>query len=110
MTTLNSSEMIGLFKFDNWNETDVRENVVVPLLKRLGYTRDSSNDIITEQPLSYPKLSLGRKKPSDPVLRGRPDYILDVEGRLRWVLEVKAPDEQITTDVREQAWSYSAHP
>jgi len=102
--------VFGDFNFERMNETDVRENIIVPLLRELGYRRDSDNDIITEQSLRYPKAFLGRKKSTDPKLRGKADYILEVDRRLRWVIEVKAPTIEIDDDDRDQAWTYAAHP
>ena len=81
--------MFGDFDFKRMSERDVRGSVLALFLRELGY-RHSTNTIITEQTLKYPKLSLGRKKTSDPELRGKADYILEVDGRRRWVLEAKA--------------------
>ena len=92
------------------NETDVREDLVVPFLSELGYKRGTANDIMRELFVSYPKESLGRKKPTDPTLRGRADYVLSVIGAGRWVLEVKSPSEQLDSEVIGQALSYAKHP
>jgi Type I restriction enzyme R protein N terminus (HSDR_N) len=92
------------------NETDVREEIATPLLAALGYQRGTANDIAREQPLSYSRKFLGRKKATDPPLRGRADYILSVIGVARWVLEVKAPNEDIDADAIDQALSYARHP
>jgi hypothetical protein len=62
------------------NEADVREDVAMPLLRRLGYATGTANDIIREKTLEYPNSFLGRKKKTDPPLRGRADYILTVLG------------------------------
>ena len=92
------------------NETDVREAVVVPLLESLGYATGTEFDIIREQALRYPQQFLGRKKPAkDPALRGRADYILQVRERVRWVLEVKGPNEPLNVDAAEQAYTYASH-
>ena len=67
--------------FASWNEQDVREEFLAPLLKQLGYAKGTESNIIREQSLSlrYPKAFLGRKKPkSDPILRGEADYICEV--------------------------------
>ena len=99
--------------FETFNETDVREEVIAPLLRQLGYRTGTDNNIIREQllRLRYPQSSLGRKKPkSDPVLRGKADYILQVKGRLSWVIESKSPGDPIGTDEIEQAWTYASHP
>jgi len=103
-------DWIRPFQFERMNETAVREDIIVFLLKDLGYLRDSPNNIIVEQPLRDPRISLGRKKPTDPILRGIADYILNIENRWRWVIEVKNPAEDITNDDRDQAWSYANHP
>lgn len=66
--------------------------------------------VFTQLPLKYNRLFLGHKKGSkDRPLRGEADYILDVDGRLRWVIEAKKPGP-ITDDDREQAYSYAMHP
>ena len=102
--------MFGEFNFDRMNETDVRENIVSPLLKELQYRHSTQNDVITEQTLRYPKSYIGRKKNKDLELRGKADYILEVDGRIRWVVEVKAPDLTIGADDIDQAYSYAYHP
>lgn len=95
---------------DTANETDVREDVAMPILTALGYARSTANDILREVSLKYSRQSLGRKKPTDPPLRGIPDYTLVVTGAGRWVLEVKAPNVEISRDEIEQAISYARHP
>ena len=92
------------------NETDVREEIAAPFLSALGYERGTTNDILREFSLAYDRVFLGRKKKSDPPLRGRADYVLSVIGAARWVLEIKAPSEEITRDMIEQAQSYARHP
>lgn len=92
------------------NEQDVREDFAAPLLKELGYAKNTAADIWRELPLSYERSYLGHKKPADQPLRGRPDYVLVVAGAGRWVLEVKAPDVDISRDQVEQVLSYARHP
>lgn len=97
-------------KIEDTNETDVREEVAVPLLAALGYERGTPNDISREMPLTYEREILGRRKPTDPPLRGRADYVLSVMGGGRWVLEIKGPNEPIDVAAIEQAISYGRHP
>lgn len=97
-------------KLEGANETDVRAEIAEPLLAALGYRRGTSNDISRELSLTYARQSLGRKKPSDPPLRGRADFVLSVLGAGRWVLETKAPHEAIDLDAIEQAITYARHP
>jgi hypothetical protein len=87
-----------------WNEQDVREIVLRPLLHNLGYAKDTKNDIITGYHLKHPWAKFGRKE--IPV-KAFADYILDVEGK-KWVLEAKPP-VPITDDDVDQSYSYAAH-
>lgn len=99
--------------FDQMNETDVREEFLSPLLNRLGYRSGADGNVTREQALSlrYPRFYLGRKNQrSDPYLRGRADYVLEVRGHARWVLEAKHPSKEIDDDVIEQSWTYANHP
>lgn len=98
-------------KFDDMNETDVREIIVRPLLNRLGYEHGTENTIRTEQTFRYAKAFLGRKNAAkDPPLVGRADYILEVASVGRWVVEVKGPGDELNREVVEQAHTYAAHP
>jgi hypothetical protein len=92
------------------NEADVREDVAMPLLRALGYAAGTANDIIREKALSYSNSFLGRKKKTDPPLRGRADYILTVLGAGSWTLEIKAEQVEIDQDAVEQALTYARHP
>ncbi|MCJ2043805.1 type I restriction enzyme HsdR N-terminal domain-containing protein [Methylobacterium sp. J-078] len=96
---------------EGMNETDVRETIVRPFIHALGYAHNTVNNIRTEVTLRYEKAFLGRKSPSkDPPLRGRADYICEVISHGRWVVEVKAPHEDLTLDISQQAHTYAAHP
>lgn len=96
--------------FDQMNEADVREELLAPLLDHLGYRSGTEGNVFRELSLRYPRSFLGRKKlKTDPYLRGRADYVLEVKGHARWVLEAKAPNENIDQDAIEQAWSYASH-
>ena len=96
--------------FVRMGEADVREEVLAPLVRLLGYRTGTKFDIIRKQSLRYPKVFLGRKNPTkDAELRGKADYLLEVAGRARWVLEAKAPGIEIDIDSIEQAWTYANH-
>lgn len=97
--------------FDAMNETDVREIIVRPMLARLGFEHGTLANIRTEVQLRYDRAFLGRKNPTkDPPLVGRADYVCEAISYGRWVVEVKAPSHELTTDDAEQAHTYSAHP
>src|SRR4030042_4077794 len=101
--------IFGEMKFDHMNETDVREDIISPLLHKLGYKKGTEFDIIRAQSLRYPKNILGRKKITAPPLRGEADYICDVKNKIRWIIEAKSPDTNIGIDDLEQAYSYACH-
>lgn len=87
------------------NETTIREEIILPLLKRLGYKRDT---IIRELHLNHPflKIGSGRKRHVQLV----PDYVLKVENSYAWVLDAKGPRENILDeDYVEQVYSYAVH-
>lgn len=98
-----------IYNFDSMGETDVREEIIAPLLRHLGYRSSTPNNVIREQHLSHPQLSLGRRKRTDPHLRGKADYICDAGGLVKWVIEAKAPGEVLDVLTEEQAWSYANH-
>ena len=97
--------------FENMNETDVREEIVRPLISRLGYRHGTEAYVQTEVRLSYGAAFLGRKDPKkDPLLQGRPDYVCGVVAAGRWIIEVKAPGAGIGRETVQQAHTYAAHP
>ncbi|MDH1291387.1 type I restriction enzyme HsdR N-terminal domain-containing protein [Comamonas terrigena] len=101
---------LGPRDFDAYNETDVREELIAPFLRHLGYRTGTEHNIRRELTLTYDRLSLGRRKEKDPILTGKADYICTAGGRVQWVIEAKPPREQLTTISEEQAWTYANHP
>lgn len=96
--------MFGPFTFKT--ETDVRECIIRPMLVALGHPPET---IKTGLFLKYQRGFIGRKKPNkDPLIRGAADYVVEVDERLRIVIEAKAPGA-INDDEREQAYSYAVH-
>lgn len=98
------------YNFDSMNEADVREEVVAPLLRHLGYQSGTANNVIRGQYLSYRRMPLGRRKPTVRVIRGKADYICSVGGLVNWVIEAKSPAEFLNELTEEQAWTYANHP
>lgn len=96
--------------FDKLNEADVREEIIAPLIRELGYRSDSTNNVLRELPLRYPLIFFGRKdKKKDQTLRGKADYVLEAARLVRWVIEAKSPAAAISQDDIEQAYTYANH-
>jgi hypothetical protein len=93
------------------SEAAVREEIIAPILKELGYRSNSDNDIRYELSLQYPHDYLGRKKPfADPPVRGKADYVCYAGGRVTWVVEAKSSASAMDRDEIEQAFTYARHP
>jgi hypothetical protein len=103
--------MFEQMNFEEMNEADVREEILAPLLRELGYRAGNLDNIIRGQWLRSPHSLPGQKgAEKDPLPRGRTDYILVAEGKIKWVIEAKSPDTELGHDEIEQAWTYANHP
>ena len=92
----------------DFKEDSVREEICHPLLLRLGYASSGANRIIRSKTLAHPFIMIGSKKRP---INTTPDYLLSVDQKYRWVLDAKAPDENIVSGKNvEQAYSYAIHP
>jgi len=90
-----------------FKEDAVREELIVPILNRLGYSASGENRIVRSKPLIHPFVYIGTKKYKVNVI---PDYLLAVGGSTKWVLDAKAPTEAILAGKNvEQAYSYAIH-
>jgi hypothetical protein len=90
----------------NWTEADVREEFIAPLLRLLGYEKDSDYDVNRESQhlLSKPFIMIGSKKQ-------KLDYALLVRRKTFWILEAKRPDpREIPIEAIFQAHFYAMHP
>lgn len=89
----------------DFKEDSVREVIVLPILKELGYEQ---KDIVRSKKLHHPFIKIGSKKRPINLI---PDYTLKVEENYAWVLDAKAPNQKLTvSDNVEQVYSYSSHP
>ena len=71
----------------------------------MGYTQ---THIVRSKSLQHPFLKIGSKKRPITLV---PDYLLKIEDSYAWVLDAKAPKEDIKTGGNiEQVYSYSIHP
>lgn len=90
-----------------FKEDSVREEIIAPLLKGLGYGASSPHKIIRSRRLVHPFVSIGSATKRISIV---PDYLLEANGKLAWTLEAKAPNEKIlNTKHAEQAYSYAIH-
>ncbi|KJU82016.1 DNA methylase N-4/N-6 domain protein [Candidatus Magnetobacterium bavaricum] len=89
----------------DFHEDSVREVIILPILKELGYQQ---KDIVRSKTLSHPFLKIGSKRRQINLI---PDYVLKVADNYAWVLDAKAPDKNVTeSDNIEQVYSYATHP
>ncbi|MCL1947044.1 MAG: type I restriction enzyme HsdR N-terminal domain-containing protein [Chitinivibrionia bacterium] len=86
-------------KVKDFNESDVRADIIEPIIKALGF---SGENIVREK---HFELQSGSKKEKTTLI---PDYLLKIGESYAWVLEAKAPDKNIF-DCVKQAYSYASH-
>lgn len=67
----------------HFKEDSVREVIVLPILRELGYTQDN---IVRSKTLQHPFVKTGIKKRPVNLI---PDYALKVENNFAWVLDAK---------------------
>lgn len=92
----------------DFKEDSVREEIIAPLLKELGYSASGKNKIIRSKALKHPYVYIGTKKHTIHII---PDYLMRVGEDDSWVLDAKAPHENILDGKNvEQAFSYAIHP
>ncbi|MDR1023733.1 MAG: type I restriction enzyme HsdR N-terminal domain-containing protein [Prevotellaceae bacterium] len=105
-------QIFGALNFDtlvdnpDFKEDSVREVIILPILKELGYAQEN---IVRSKTLEHPFLKIGSNKKIPVKLV--PDYALKVENNFAWVLDAKAPNKKIVNDENvEQVYSYAIHP
>lgn len=98
---------IAQIKDSSFKEDSVREEIIAPILKCLGYSAFTENRIIRSQSLTHPYVQFGTRREHVSII---PDYLLQVDGQNAFVLDAKAPSENIATGRNpEQAFSYAIH-
>jgi hypothetical protein len=106
-------KIFGRFDFScvddaEYKEDAVREDIIAPLLRRIGYSPGGPNKIIRSRSLTHPYALFGSKKRKIKII---PDYILEVEDEPCFVLDAKSPSQGITRgDNVAQVYSYAIHP
>jgi len=108
-----SQQMFVNFDFSllddpQFKEDSVREELITPLLKQLGYSAGGRFRIVRSKSLTHPFVYIGTKKHEVKII---PDYVLEVGNDHRWILDAKRPTENILSGKNiEQAFSYAIHP
>jgi hypothetical protein len=91
-----------------FKEDAVREEILVPIIKGLGYQVTGDNRVVRSKTLRHPYVSIGSSLQKISII---PDYVFLSEGKPHWVLDAKAPNENILKSRHaEQAYSYAIHP
>lgn len=91
-----------------FKEDSVREELVFPILKWLGYSASGENKIVRSKALTHPYVYIGSKKHPITII---PDYVLSTSDGETWILDAKAPDQNILKGKNpEQVFSYAIHP
>ena len=91
-----------------FKEDSVREEIVRPILKELGYSVGGLNRIVRSRSLEHPFVKIGSQERQVRII---PDYLLLVGNKPAWVLDAKSPTETITSGAHvEQTYSYAIHP
>lgn len=89
-------------------EDSVREELILPILKKLNYRAFGRNRIVRSKSLPHPFVRTGSSSRN---ITSIPDYLFEVEGKYAWVLDAKAPTEDIRSGEHvEQAYFYAIHP
>ena len=92
----------------SFKEDAVREEIVAPVLRRVGYRPSGEVRVERSKPLVHPFVMIGTKKHPVNIV---PDYTLFLGPQALMVLEAKAPSEPIVESKHvEQAYSYAIHP
>jgi len=98
----------NLLKDPEFKEDSVREEIILPIIKGLGYSTSKPNKIIRSKNLIHPFVSIGSKRKDIYIV---PDYLFEVDNKLAWILDAKSPTESIIKSSHvEQAYSYAIHP
>jgi hypothetical protein len=92
----------------SFKEDAVREELVAPLLRELGYLPTGRLKVIRSKTLVHPFVMIGSKRYPIKII---PDYTLLVDDEPLLVLDAKAPTEAVVNSQHvEQAFSYAIHP
>ncbi|WP_437877717.1 hypothetical protein [Sorangium sp. So ce513] len=92
----------------DYKEDAVREDLVAPLLRALGYQPTGRQRMQRSRSLLHPFVMIGSQKRAIHII---PDYTLWYDEQAVLVLDAKRPSEEIVQSHHvEQAFSYAIHP
>lgn len=91
-----------------YKEDSVREDIIAPVLKHLGYGPSGNPKLVRSRTLSHPFVNIGSKQHKITII---PDYVLEIDGVTRVVIDAKSPHVSLRQSKHaEQAYSYAIHP
>jgi len=91
-----------------FGEDSVREEIILPIIKGLGYGLSKPHQIVRSRRLRHPFISIGSQRKHITLV---PDYLFEVNEQPAWILDAKAPNESVVKSNHvEQAYSYAIHP
>ncbi len=92
----------------DFKEDSVREELILPIIRSLGYSLTGDARVIRSKSLEHPFVSIGSKRNKISII---PDYLFTADGKPFWILDAKSPTENIRKSKHvEQAYSYAIHP
>lgn len=98
---------LNLLESKDFKEDSVREEIILPIIKALGYSASKPFQIVRSKKLLHPFVSIGSQKKKIHII---PDYLFEVNEKPIWILDAKAPTESIIKSKHvEQAYSYAIH-
>lgn len=98
---------IGKKDFTNYKEQDIREEVIAPIVKLLGYEKNSDYEVEREESYKANELfiKIGSRE------RQKLDYLCNIRKNNFWLIEAKnGESKEISQEQLEQAYFYSIHP
>jgi len=90
-----------------FKEDAVKEELITPLLKALGYDYNGRFKIIRSRRLNHPFNMIGSQKHNVSII---PDYILECDGKSVCVIDAKSPSKNLNDErYIGQVYSYAVH-
>lgn len=98
----------SVFDDSDYKEDAVREDIITPLLRLLGYKNSEPYKIIRTKKLNHPFVYIGSTSNKITI---EPDYQLSLNGKIKCIIEAKSPQINISDKkALQQAYSYAIHP